>query len=58
MRVDYIDNIDCLIGMKEIPNESIDCVVTDCPYLLVGGGLFGGCVSNKKWALPAEWHNE
>lgn len=39
MRVDYIDNIDCLIGMKEIPNESIDCVVTDCPYLLVGGAV-------------------
>lgn len=42
MRVDYIDNIDCLIGMKEIPNESIDCVVTDCPYLLVGGGCSEG----------------
>lgn len=39
MRVDYIDNIDCLVGMKEIPDESVDCVVTDCPYLLVGGAV-------------------
>ena len=38
MRVNYIENTDCLIGMHEIPDESVDCVVTDCPYLLVGGG--------------------
>lgn len=34
MKLDYIRNIDCLIGMKEIPSESIDLVVTDCPYQL------------------------
>ena len=42
MRVNYIENIDCLIGMHEIPDESVDCVVTDCPYLLVGGGCSEG----------------
>lgn len=31
-------NQDCLIGMKELPPESIDLVVTDCPYRIVGGG--------------------
>lgn len=34
-------NIDCREGFKFLPDESVDCVVTDCPYLLVGGGLFG-----------------
>lgn len=51
MRVDYIDNIDCLIGMKEIPNESIDCVVTDCPYLLVGGAVRRVSIEQKMGTL-------
>lgn len=38
MKLDYIRDIDCLIGMKEIPSESIDLVVTDCPYHIVSGG--------------------
>ncbi len=38
MNIDNIYNKDCLVGMKDIPNESIDCVVTDCPYMIVGGG--------------------
>lgn len=42
MRVNYIENTDCLIGMHEIPDESVDCVVTDCPYLLVGRGCSEG----------------
>lgn len=29
---------DCLELMKEIPSESIDLVVTDCPYHIVSGG--------------------
>lgn len=31
-------NDDCLKILKEIESESIDCVVTDCPYRIVGGG--------------------
>lgn len=31
-------NDDCLVALKEIPDESIDCVVTDCPYHIIGGG--------------------
>lgn len=31
-------NEDCLVALKEIPDESIDCVVTDCPYHIIGGG--------------------
>lgn len=26
-------NEDCLLGMKDIPSESIDCILTDPPYL-------------------------
>ena len=29
---------DCLEIMKDIPDKSIDLVVTDCPYHIVGGG--------------------
>ena len=31
-------NEDCLIVMKNIPDESIDLVVTDCPYHIIGSG--------------------
>lgn len=32
MRLNYIDNIDCLEGLKEIPDKSVDLIVTDPPY--------------------------
>jgi DNA modification methylase len=32
MRINYIDNIDCLEGLKNIPDKSVDLVVTDPPY--------------------------
>lgn len=34
MDVDVIYNQDCLEGMKNIPDESIDLIVTDPPYLI------------------------
>lgn len=34
-------NVDCLIGMKDIPDESIDCIVTDPPYRLTSHGSSG-----------------
>lgn len=38
---------DCLELMKEIPDESIDLVVTDPPYRLVSGGCIGkNCMAN------------
>lgn len=42
MRVNYIDNIDCLAGLKEIPDNSVDLVVTDPPYQIAtsGAGLY------------------
>lgn len=32
LRLNYIDNIDCLEGLKDIPTRSIDLIVTDPPY--------------------------
>ena len=37
MRLNYIDNVDCLEGLKEIPDNSVDLIVTDPPYFLSMG---------------------
>ena len=34
MRLNYIDNIDCLEGLRSVPDESVDLIVTDPPYLI------------------------
>lgn len=39
---------DCLELMKDIPNESIDLIVTDCPYHIISGGCTTGAYGNKK----------
>jgi DNA modification methylase len=39
MEIDRIYNEDCLVGMKQIPDGSVDLVVTDPPYLFVQGGM-------------------
>lgn len=37
MRLNYIDNCDCLDGLKEIPDKSVDLIVTDPPCFLSMG---------------------
>lgn len=32
MKTNIIYNEDCIKGLKEIPNNSIDCIITDPPY--------------------------
>ena len=32
MEIDKIYNEDCLIGMRNIPDKSIDCIICDLPY--------------------------
>lgn len=39
-------NDDCLEVLKKLPNNSIDLVVTDCPYRVISGG--GGSKNSKK----------
>ena len=50
MRLNYIDNIDCLEGLKQIPDKSVDLIITDPPYDFMtkhksnnytGAGAFG-----------------
>lgn len=40
MRLNYIDNIDCMEGLAAIPDGSVDLVLTDPPYS--SGGAFSG----------------
>jgi len=32
MELDRIYNMDCLEGMKQLPDASVDCIITDLPY--------------------------
>ena len=32
MKLDFVLNIDCLIGMQDIPDETIDMILCDLPY--------------------------
>lgn len=51
MRLNYIDNVDCLEGLKNIPDGSIDLVITDPPYgigIRSQGGK--GCSKLSPWA--------
>lgn len=43
LAIDQIYNMDCLDGMRMIPDGSIDCIITDPPYLIEtqGAGFFG-----------------
>lgn len=52
MRLNYIDNIDCLEGIKDVPDQSVDLIVTDPPYML-------GTYSSQKGKIDpwADWCN-
>ena len=42
MELDKIYNIDCLEGMKQIPNGAIDCIICDLPYGTMKGANLDG----------------
>ena len=44
-------NDDCLNVLKDIPDESIDLIVTDCPYHIVSGGCTEGYANAPKGIL-------
>lgn len=46
MRLNYIDNIDCLEGLRDVPDTSVDAIITDPPYFLSMG--HGGSTTNMK----------
>ena len=41
-------NEDCLEVIKNIPDNSIDLIITDCPYHIVSGGCSNGAYGNHK----------
>jgi len=51
-------NGDCLEEMKKLESESIDCVVTDCPYKIIAGGIrieyeddeTSGVLNKRQWS--------
>lgn len=55
MNID-LRNDDCLEVLKNIPDESVDLVVTDCPYHIVSGGCSNGAYGNgnEKSHTPSE----
>lgn len=44
MRLNYIDCCDCLEGLREVPDNSVDLIVADPPYFLSMG--HAGCKDN------------
>lgn len=55
MRINYIDNLDCLEGIREIPDKSVDLIVTDPPYFLSMG--HAGSKTNAKAVRVSEQIN-
>ncbi len=39
LEMNNLYNMDCMEGMKQIPDNSIDLVVTDPPYKIISGGV-------------------
>ena len=38
MKLNTVHNMDCLEGLSSIPDNSIDCCITDPPYPVISGG--------------------
>lgn len=49
---------DCLESMKNIPDNSIDLIVTDPPYRIIGGGCSTGVYGNGKKSNPGGIFNK
>lgn len=46
-------NDDCLTVLKNIPDKSIDCIITDCPYHIVSGGCTNDPVKIARYSIPS-----
>lgn len=49
MRLDYIDNVDCLEGMKQLPDGKVDMVLCDLPYGVTRNKWDSIIPMNKIW---------
>lgn len=48
-----LHNDDCLEIMKNIPDNSVDCVITDCPYHICSGGCTNDAVKIGRYQEPS-----
>lgn len=44
---DTLLNIDCRTALKQLQDESIDCIVSDVPYRIVSGGCSADTYKDK-----------
>lgn len=61
IEIDNIYNMDCLEGMKQIPDGSVDAIITDPPYEFkdtTGGGAFGTCRGKSASKKGRTYHAE
>ncbi len=51
MQLDTIYNGDCLEGLRGLPNESVDLVITDPPYVIgnTGGGFWSKATEGNRY---------
>lgn len=54
IELDKIYNEDCLIGMKRIPDGSIDAIICDLPY----GTTAIACIKEKRHFIGFELNKE
>ena len=56
MKTNVIYNEDCLVGMKRLPDNSVDLVITDPPYKITSRGNFGstGGMLKKKISMNGQ----
>lgn len=57
MEINKIYNEDCLVGMKKIPDASVDCIICDLPYGVLnkksGGCVLDNCMGSGTTAIAA-----
>ena len=54
LELNKIYNMDCLEGMSKLPDNSIDLMVTDPPYLHVKGGMKSKKYNTGTWKAESE----
>lgn len=59
MELDTIFNQDCLVGLKALPDKSIDLILTDPPYgKKADKGTNGfGAAKNRRYSGGLGWHD-
>jgi DNA modification methylase len=57
LELNKIYNMDCIDGMKLIDDNSVDLVITDCPYKIISGGCSNRAVTINACGGMLNKHN-